>query len=302
MNVSVSREQRFSAANPCPVCGGGQDSVGDGRCYGYRLQGDDGSVCTNVESDHHAADADGWLHFDEDEAQSVRLNGRPITSSGAGSQGLTLEALAAEKALPVETLRALGCRDVGRAVQIGQKLRHRGAPKYTWADGSSLRTHPLFPMPPDSVAEHVYITAGETDAITLRNVDLCAFAITSGEKANKSSLSVGHYRDLIKRGARVVTICGDGDDIGQEWQRHEAAAARSAGLRVFVGDLARLYDRFGAGVKDLNELWQSVGCDKDAFRATLDERTREFKQVRIYTLDDLRALADTKVPYLVRDF
>lgn len=302
-SITVSREQRFdSETNPCPICGGGQDLTGEERCFGYRLRDDNGSVCTNVESDHEAPDADGWLHFDADEAQSVRVNVRPIRSPRGDSERLTLAALARSKALPTRALRNLGCREVGRSVQIGAKLRHAGSPKYTWVEGRSPKTDPLFPMPGQVVEEQIDITAGETDAITLRHVGRCAFGITSGEKRSGSSLTVGHYRDLRKRGAQEVTIWGDGDEHGQDWLRQEAAAARSAGLRVLVGDLSPLYDHFGAGVKDLNELWQSLDGDADAFRTALVERTREFTQVRIYTLDELRTLATEDVPYLVTDF
>jgi hypothetical protein len=300
--ISLRAEQRWhSVGNPCPVCGGGQDATGEGRCYGFKSSDGLYAYCTNVEGDLPFNDeADAWPHPTSQTTQSVRVNGHRVSAPRTRSARLTLTALARDKALPVRVLRALGCKEVGNGVQVGGKLR-QADPKYVWLDGRSPRTDPLFPMPADEVGESIAITAGETDAMTLRNAGRVAFGITSGEKRGRASLSSGHYHDLMKRGARAVTIAGDGDSHGQDWLRQEADCAQSSGLRVSVVDLSPLYDHFGAGVKDLNELWQSLGCEVDAFVAAVDAHTREYGQVLVYSLSDLRGLATKEVPYLVND-
>jgi biotin operon repressor len=300
-STTVSRKQRFhSTDNPCPACGGGQDLQGDERCYGYLFEDGGGFMCTNVESDQFNDEADAWVHFFEDERTtpiSVNVkNGERGRSSGR----LTLNQLARDKGLPAAAFRALGCRDNGRGVLIGGRLRLHD-PKYVWTDNRSPSTDPTFPMPEETVEAHIFITAGETDTVTMRHAGRAAYGITSGEKKGKPSLTPAHYRDLMKRGATHVTIAGDGDAHGQAWMRNEAASAQAAGLKVSVVDLAPLYDHFGAGVKDLNELWLSVDRDLDAFLAAVDEHTREYTQIRVYSLDDLREVAETEITYIVND-
>lgn len=302
-SVTVSARQRFdSQSNPCPACGGGQDRHGEERCYGFMWDDGRGFFCTNVEGElAFNDDADAWPHAIAADTRSAHVNGRPLREPREDVARLTLAARAREKALPTKVLRSYGCREVGRGVQIGGKLRLRD-PKYVWFDGRSPKTDPLFPRPGDEVDEHIFISAGETDALTLLHVGRQAFGITSGEKRGKSSLTPGHYRDLARRGAQHVTIVGDADEHGQDWSRQEAASARAAGLRVSIVDLSPLYDNFGAGVKDLNELWQSLDCDLDAFLTAVDQHTRPYSEVRIYALEDLRGLAQTKVEYLVKEF
>jgi biotin operon repressor len=297
---AVSREQRFhSTENPCPTCGGGQDLQGDERCYGYLFKDGGGFMCTNVESDQFNDEADAWVHFFEDE-DSASISVRARNEAEPSSEQITLKQLAREKGLPVATFKAVGCSDNGRGVLIGHKVRLVN-PKYEWIKGHTATTDPLFPAPEVTIEQHIYITAGETDAITMRHAGRSAYGITSGEKRAKASLTPGHYRDLMKRGAEHVTIAGDGDAHGQAWLRQEAASAQAAGLKVSIVDLAPLFDHFGAGVKDLNELWQSVECQVDAFLDTIDEHTRENTQIRVYSLDDLRDVAETEIPYLVND-
>src|SRR5205807_3267760 len=135
------------------------------------------------------------------------------------------------------------------------------SPKYEWLGGRSPTTDPLCPMPGDEVESRALFTAGETDMLTARHTGFAAYATTSGEKRGKPSLTCAHFRDLMKRGLEEAVIVGDGDEHGTDALGHMARAAQGAGLRVFVVDLSPLFDHFGAGVKDLNELWQSVGCD-----------------------------------------
>jgi hypothetical protein len=294
---SVKASQRFNTeTNPCPACGGGQDVQGEERCYGYLLESRKGYFCSNVESTTFNEEADAWLHF-FDEGAEPEEEDAPDDETGQ----ITLKELARAKKLPAKAFRDLGCRDHGRGVLIGKKLRLLN-PKYKWTEGLSAKDYPLFPMPGGTIEDTFYITAGETDAITLRHVGRPAYGITSGEKKGKAVLTPGHYRDLMKRGAEHVTIAGDGDDHGQAWLKQEAASAQAAGLRVSIVDLSPRYDRFGAGVKDLNELWQTLSGDADAFLAAADEHTRDLTQARICTLEDLRTMATEEVPYLVTDF
>jgi AAA domain len=298
---AVAREQRFhSIDNPCPVCGGGQDLHGDERCFGFLLSNGKAAICTAVESATPAPDADGWVHEigEEIEFSAPDLNGHAEVDD---SNPLTLKEFAASKRLPVAVLRELGCRDVAGGVRVGKKIRQR-EPKYKWARGRSSKSDPLFPMPGREIESSALFTAGETDMLTARAAGLVAFAITSGEKRSQSSLTTGHWRDLMRRGLRHAIIVGDGDDHGLDALREMARAAQAAGLEVSVVDLSPLYDHFGAGIKDLNELWQSLDCNKKRFLAAVDEHTREYAQSQVYTLDSLRTLAQTKVTFLVDGF
>ena len=299
---SVTRQQRFhSVDHACPVCEGGQDLQGEERCYGYLSSDGRLAFCPNVEGDlPFNEEADAWPHPTGDDQIAARVNGRPVTENVTVQERVTLAQLAHEKGLPMQAFTSLDCRDTVRGAQIGGKVRGR-EPKYQWVDGRKPRTDPTFPMPGARIAERIYITAGETDAITLLHAGRDALGITSGEKREKSSLSSGHYRDLMRRGARSVLIVGDGDPHGQEWLYVEAAAARAAGLSVAIVDLAADYDHFGAGIKDLNELWLAHDGNVGTFLAAVDERTREYGQVPVYDLDALRELAETEVSYLVSD-
>lgn len=297
---TVNASQRFhSVDNPCPICHGGQDVQGEERCYGFLSSDGRTAYCTNVEGDLDFNDeVDAWPHATDEIGQSLRVNGRPMQEDADEIARLALVELAREKGLPSKAFKDLGVRNHAGGVLFGGKRRFRDR-KFEWLKGRTPSSDPLFPMPGDSVAETVYITAGETDAVTLRNVGREAYGTTSGEKRSKASLSPGHYRDLAKRGARHVVIAGDGDDHGQAAMRHEAASARAGGLTVSIVDLSPLYDHFGEGTKDLNELWLACGKDKGRFLEVVDEHTREFREVRVHSLDELRNLAESEVPYLI---
>jgi AAA domain len=299
---TVASQQRFdSQMNPCPACHGGQDMQGEERCYGYLFEDGRGYVCTNVESEQFNDDADGWLHFFDEDADEITV--RVHRNGGAPDPGtpITLKELSKEKRIPLKILRALACRDVAGGVEMGGKIRKRD-PKYVWANGRTPSTDPTFPMPGETIEETAYFTTGETDMLTARAAGLPAYGLTSGEKRGKPALTPAHFRDLARRGLEHAVIVGDGDDHGVAAVKHMAQAAQAAGLRVSIVDLAPLYDHFGAGVKDLNELWQSLDCQVDAFLTSVATQTRPYAEVRIYALDDLRALAETDVPFLVNEF
>lgn len=301
MRTRVAPEQRFdSVENPCPICGGGHDLHGEGRCYGFTMESGTAVICTVVESEQPVPDADGWLHeIGEEIVPTVNVNGAAPNESG--NAPLTVKQLAAEKRLTVATLRALGCRNVSTGVLIGGKIRHRGKPKYTWVEGRSPDTDALCPMPANEIEPRALITTGETDMLTARHAGFAAYAITSGEKRSKPSLTSAHFRDLVKRGLEEAVIVGDGDEHGIDALHQMARAAQGAGLRVSVVDFSPLYDHFGAGVKDLNELWQSLDCDVDEFRREVDAHTREYAQASVYALPEIRKLAAQRIEFLVEN-
>jgi hypothetical protein len=297
LRTGVRTEQRHTRANPCRVCGGHKDAPsGSGeRCWGF--DGEHGVYCTEVESDDWSEEAEAWFH-PYDDAPEVSVNGRRQDPDAGAAVRLTVAQLAKEKALPTATLKEHGARQDGNGVRLGAKVRLRGDQKYAWERGCSPKTHPLFPMPGETVGETIVIPAGETDALTMRNAGREAYGITSGEKT-RGALTAAHYRDLMKRGAREVVICGDGDDQGQAWMRSDARAAQDAGLRVSICDLSPLYDHFGGGIKDLNELWQAVGCDVDEFLRVVDEHTHALPSREDVALDDFLKAADEEINWLV---
>lgn len=289
----VAAEDRFTPDDPCPVCQGHQAArpKSGNRCWGFR--GENGTWCTEEESDVYSAEAEAWFHSDEE--IEVRVNGK-VSDEVEEVVRLTLREYAKEKALPVAHLKEFGLRQVKDGVRIGGKVRHH-TPKYTHLQG--VPNDPLFPMPGEMCGGTILVVAGETDSLTALLAGYEAYGITFGEKKTKASLTAGHYRDLRKRGALHVLICGHGDDHGQAWMRNEAKAAQSAGLRVSICDLSPLYDHFGQGVKDLNELYQELDCDLDAFRGAVDERTRVLPSREDVSLDDFLKAADEEINWLV---
>lgn len=63
-NQGVDADQRFTAENPCPICGGyKQAAPGAGiRCWGYTFEDGTAAVCTREESDTELESGNGWVH------------------------------------------------------------------------------------------------------------------------------------------------------------------------------------------------------------------------------------------------
>jgi hypothetical protein len=266
----VHSEDRWTRENPCPVCGGYQSGSGEEHCYGF--MGSNGVYCTNAESTYFSDDADAWLH-----SNGVTANGsgpkHNVVVPLLAREPLTIDDLAAEKRISAGIFEQLGCRDVARGVRLGHKIRLRGKTKYMWLNGHGPKTDPLFPVPPRQMHATAYFTAGETDALTMRQVGFNAYAITGGEKKGRPSLTLQAWMALRKRGLKHAVIGYDGDEHGQEALAAETAAAQAAQLRVSVIDLTPYFDPFGDGVKDLNELWVHVECDRARFIERIEELT-----------------------------
>lgn len=195
------------------------------------------------------------------------------TSSGERGPIARTSDFAEAKRLPLDLLHKLG---LGERVEFSfadgtAHVRHRSG-EYSWSNGGKAKKHPLWPEPPEQIGETVYITEGESDALTLRMAGFEAYAITSGAQS-KPVLSQTHYAALARRGMRRVVITGDADDAGRAWTEAETSAARAAGVEVAVLDWSPHYDPFDPEpLKDSNELWQT--CETvEEFRALVEQHT-----------------------------
>jgi replicative DNA helicase len=286
----VKSADRWTHDNPCPICGGFQSGTGDEHCWGF--MGENGPYCTNEESEDFSDDAEAWLHSNGVTANGSGPKDNIVKLPTLPREALTIADLAVEKGISRETFERVGCRDMVRGVRMGKKIRTGGDPKYVWIKGFGPSKYPLFPMPGRRMHDTAYFTTGETDMLTLREVGFNAYAITSGEKRGKPSLTVQIWTALRKRGLRHAIIAGDADEHGQDALPQQVAAAQSAQLRVSVIDLAPYFDPLGDGIKDLNEFWLHLGCDQAAFIEEVDALTVERRAPRISAVSGGRFALD----------
>ena len=242
------------------------------------------------------------LEPDEDapaiEVRRVRTR-EPKQSSGPAT---TWEEYATDKELDLEVLGEDPTAPV-RFYFNDEDYKERMADgSFRWSPGAKAKTFPLWPPIEDldvELPETIYITEGETDRLTLTMNGLPAWSITGGANP-KGALDVGYFIGLRKRGVRTVILCNDADTSGVEWYRAEELNVIGAKLAVGRVDMSADYDRWGYGLKDVNDLWMDSE-DSEEFLQRLEERTSVNEPKRSLGLDELFDIADEDIEYLINE-
>ncbi len=203
----VSPDQRFTAANPCPICDGHKDMplhVGI-RCYGYMARDGRGAICTRVESGRAAGDTNGWWH-PIDEARATQTPKTPIARSAE-----------------IEDVYIY--RDEGGAPRfevvryLGKQFRQR-TPDGQWGIGGVELVPYKLPELIRAVAnrETIYVVEGEKDVHSVER---------AGGVATCNPGGAGSWKDEFSRyleGADVIVVA---DNDGGTGLTHAHAVRRS---------------------------------------------------------------------------
>lgn len=119
--------------------------------------------------------------------------------------------------------------------------------KYGWPAGS--KPPALWPLPdPDFQGNRVFLTAGETDCLSLRYHGYPAFAVTAGEAKPCPATALA---DFAMFGVERIYVVFDADPAGSDGAQKQAACAFHAGYEVYVFFPPLVAMR---GKKDVNDL------------------------------------------------
>lgn len=208
-----SREDRYTAARPCPVCGGWESMPrGEGRrCDGYALDG--GAYCARVESPKRHPSADLFFH---------RVNGEKAPSRPSRREVAAYDYVDEHGARLFQAVRF-------DPKGFAQRVANDDG-SHTWTiKGVRLVLYRL----PELVAaleagDAVYVVEGEKDADAVH---------AAGAVATCNAMGAGKWRPEYAetlRGAADVRIVADRDEPGYRHAAHVAAALRNVGARVTV--------------------------------------------------------------------
>jgi len=137
-----------------------------------------------------------------------------------------------------------------------EKHRASGSKNYSWHPQGAA-TPPLWPDPPTSLPNRVYLTEGESDCGVLRHLGLTAFGVTKGAQTPNLDRSFSQFKTL---GVREIVILFDFDDAGQKSQESISQTCLEEGIVPIPCDLTKILDPF-CGEKDLRDVWLRVRDD-----------------------------------------
>lgn len=191
-----------------------------------------------------------------------------ITLPDFEQPGLTLEELAGAKSLPVEFLRSLGVREGvngtertrcvetpyldehGDAGPVRKRLSLNGNPRFIWRRGDKPTAYGLWRL---ASSLQTVLVEGESDSWTLWYNDYSCLGIPGANMWRESwRAHVGGLEELY--------VWREPDAGG------DSMAARIASDLPDVRIIEAPPD-----AKDPNELWQVCGCDRERFRARMDD-------------------------------
>jgi hypothetical protein len=224
---------------------------------------------------------------------------------------LTLSDYAAYLHMPVTALKEMGLVQIQDGIgfpfaETAMKVRRirNGERSFRWESGAASQ-FPLYPMPPDTLPEEIWICEGETDGLVARFMGLEAFGTTSGSSAMPGHLTVKHFAALKTRGVTTVVVVPHVDDTGQKAMDLLTISAQAAGLDVELCDLVEEEeDPFITSYrpKDLHE-WVLFQEDDIDVAAVL--RTKCVTQINFKHSEGLGAFerhADEQVDWVIPEF
>lgn len=199
----VKPDQRWTASNPCPICGGSKDAPpqSGGRCWGYGSSDGKYAICMVVESDREAGASKGWLHPMLDEPKAVSAATTTSISPASDEEAVYRYENESRTAL-FEVVRL-----------PGKQFRQRRPGAQSWDVAGVRRVLFRLPQLIEAVkrGETVYVVEGEKDVLAVEH---------AGGVATCNPGGAGKWRDeyaLFFAGANVVVVADqdDGRDVGQ---------------------------------------------------------------------------------------
>lgn len=142
------------------------------------------------------------------------------------------------------------------------KIRKIDSKEFFWV-GSPIP--PLWPDLPQEMPEEIYLTEGESDCGTLRNIGLPAWSITRGAK---SGIPVSVWRMLKQRGVKKIRVAFDEDTPGQTGADRLSQEIAGEGIECQSLAVVEIIDPL-LGEKDLLDIWRRVR-QPDVFRELID--------------------------------
>jgi putative DNA primase/helicase len=254
---SIKHDQRFSAAHPCPICGGhDRDKRGKGaRCFGYMSGNGNHAHCTR---DEHAGQlaqnttSETYPHLMEGPCKCGVTHREARSQPDRGVIVATYPYLDHSGKLLFEAVRYMPKRFSQR--------RPDGAGGWKWnlvgIQRVPYRLPELLAAPPDQV---VLIPEGEKDVDNLRALGFVATCNPCG--AGKWA-AIAPIAAPILRGRQVVVL-PDSDDHGQG-QKHAdqvVDSCRAAGAKVCQLPMPE-------GFKDVSD-WLAAGGTAQELRETI---------------------------------
>jgi putative DNA primase/helicase len=262
----VDSTQRFSQANPCPVCGGGSDDTrGTGtRCYGFISDDEQWAHCSRNEY------SDGCNYHENSQTYSHRLDRLcPCGHSHTDNDNSDIPIFDGELFANVGTASRNGSRrnenghrvidaaypyynEAGEVVYEAVRYRPKDFSfRHTCPDGKVTDSRGgdkakcgcpkiplvLYGLPELSAADRnlpVYFTEGEKDRNRLVKLGLIATTTAMGAKNSHQTQNVAALL------GRDVVILPDNDNAGYQYGQDIAAKLRDVAISVKVLDLPGL--------------------------------------------------------------
>jgi len=317
---TITVHQRFTTANPCPICHGGKDmprGIAE-RCAGFLSADGRYAYCTREE---YAGDLDpndettppAYAHRLDGECRcglthGARANGHaPGRASSvhvrrkSGRETGGLDWFADHAGIARDFLATLDLHEDGDSVVFtftglrAEKSRSQHQ-KGAWRNHTIVP--PLWPRPGNEMQARLYLTEGESDACTMLHAGYEACGVTLGASSMLTERDLTALKDA---GVRELVLCGDADAPGEAWVEAHTRAAHLVGLSVAYVDISALVSPFGSDVKDVNGVYQA--CESiDVFRAVIDANTIEVETPQ-YAVD-LKTVIDwalEEVEWIVPD-
>lgn len=267
----VDPDQRFTASNPCPVCGGHKDiPVGIGqRCWGFMSGNGKGVVCTRIESDRPAGPGgeSGWWHADPEHVDSNHNDApRP------GRIVATYDYLDEQGTLLYQVVR------------FDPKAFKQRRPGGQWGLGDTRRVLYRLPELLDAMKQRatVNIVEGEKDADAV---------VAAGGIATCNPMGAGKWRDEYSQylAGAPVRIWADKDD--GEGIRHAHKVRRA-----LLGIAASVVIVEAASGKDAYDHLEAGHALDDCV-----PMRREYGRLKLLTLEDAAIIAQEPVDWIIQD-
>lgn len=259
--ATVTAEQRYNPARPCPVCSGhDRDPRGHGRrCFGYVSADGRFARCTREEwaGRLRVEDESGaYVHLLRGDCGCGQSHGLDASRPVTRDQDLAARApIVARYQYRDEQGRELF--EVVRRADKSFAQRRRTTAGYEWGLGDVRRVLYRLPELLASSNSVVFVAEGEKDVGTLEALGLVATCNPGGAGKWKPDYSV-HLR------GRDVIVLPDNDDVGRRHAEQVAASLSKHATRIKVLPLPGLPDH--GDVTD----WVAAGGTKEALLRLAD--------------------------------